>query len=63
MADDSTPITSENLKQVLDRLNDVLAEAARLRKEVIRQLSEQRAAQQQHVSTTRKRKATRKGKR
>ena len=63
MADDSTPITSENLKQVLDRLNDVLAEAARLRKEVIRQLSEQRAAQQQHVSTTRKLKTTRKRKR
>ena len=63
MADDGTPITSENLKQVLERLNDVLAEAARLRKEVIRQLSEQRADQQQHVSPTRKRKTTRKRKR
>jgi hypothetical protein len=55
MADDPTPITSQHLKQVLDRLDDVLAEAARLRKEVVRQLTEQRAAQQQHV-TTRKRK-------
>ena len=55
MADDRTPITSEHLKQVLDRLDDVLAEAARLRKEVVRQLTEQRASQQQHV-TTRKRK-------
>ncbi len=63
MADDGTPITSENLKQVLDRLNDVLAEAARLRKEVIRQLSEQRAGQQQHVTAARKRKGTRKQKR
>jgi hypothetical protein len=62
MTDDGTPITSENLKQVLDRLNDVLAEAARLRKEVIRQLSDQRAGQQQHVTTARKRKATRKRK-
>jgi arsenate reductase-like glutaredoxin family protein len=53
---DGTPIDSEHLKQVLDRLNDVLAEAARLRKEVIRQLGEQRAAQQQHLSATRKRK-------
>jgi hypothetical protein len=34
----------------------VLAEAARLRKEVVRQLTEQRADQQQHV-TTRKRKS------
>ena len=63
MADDGTPITSENLKQVLDRLNDVLAEAARLRKEVMRQLSDQRAGQQQHVTATRKRKSTRKRKR
>jgi len=49
MADERSPITSEHLKQVLDRLNDVLAEAARLRTEVIRQLSEQRGHQQQHV--------------
>jgi hypothetical protein len=55
MADDRTPVASEHLKQVLDRLDDVLAEAARLRKEVVRQLTEQRADQQQHV-TMRKRK-------
>jgi len=54
MADDG-PISSEQLKQVLDRLNDVLAEAARLRKEVMRQLGEQRAGQQQHLSAPRKR--------
>ena len=30
MADDRTPISPEKLKQVLDRLNDVLAEAALL---------------------------------
>ena len=56
MADDGTPITSEKLRQVLDRLNDVLGEAARLRKEVMRQLGEQRASQQQHLSSGRKRK-------
>ena len=56
---DGTPISAENLKQVLDRLNEVLAEAARLRKEVIRQLGEQRADQQQHLSGTRKRKRAR----
>jgi ElaB/YqjD/DUF883 family membrane-anchored ribosome-binding protein len=54
MADDG-PISSEQLKQVLDRLNDVLAEAARLRKDVMRQLGEQRARQQQHLSGARKR--------
>ena len=47
---DGTPISPENLKQVLDRLDEVLSEAARLRKEVIRQLGEQRADQQQHLS-------------
>lgn len=53
---DGIPISAETLKQVLDRLNDVLAEAARLRKEVVRQLGEQRAGQQQHLSGNRKRK-------
>jgi hypothetical protein len=50
MADDRTPNSPEKLKQVLDRLNDVLSEAARLRTEVMRQLTEQRAAVQQHLS-------------
>ena len=59
MADERTPITAENLKQVLDRLNDVLTEAARLRKEVIRQLSDQRRRQQQHLGGQ-KRKTARK---
>ena len=60
MADDRTPVTSEHLKQVLDRLDDVLAEAARLRKAVVRQLTEQRAGQQQHVTTRKPKRATRK---
>jgi hypothetical protein len=59
MADDErAPIPSEKLKEVLDKLNDVLAEAARLRKEVIRQLSDQRASQQPLVTVTQKRKRT-----
>ena len=57
MADD-TPPGVDALKQVLDRLNDVMAEAARLRKEVIRQLDEHRAGQQQQLSSGRKRKAS-----
>ena len=60
MADDRAPITSEHLKQVLDRLDDVLAEAARLRKEVVRQLTEQRADQQQHVTMRKRKRATQK---
>lgn len=61
MADDRTPITPEKLKDVLDKLNEVLGEAARLRKEVMRQLSDQRASDQQLLTLARKRKrATRK---
>jgi hypothetical protein len=61
MADDRTPITPEKLKGVLDKLNEVLGEAARLRKEVMRQLSDQRASDQQLLTLARKRKhATRK---
>ena len=60
---DGSPISAETLKQVLERLNDVLAEAARLRKEVVRQLGEQRAGQQQHLSGTRKRKSSSRRKR
>ena len=59
MADDGAPITSQHLKQVLERLDDVLAEAARLRKEVVRQLTEQRANQQQHVTPRKRKRATR----
>jgi hypothetical protein len=55
---DDGPISPDKLRQVLDRLDDVLDEAARLRKEVIRQLGEQRAGQQQHLSGSRKRKTT-----
>lgn len=58
MADDRTPITSEDLKQVLSRLDEVLAEAARLRKEVVRQLTEQRADQQQHLTARKRKRAT-----
>jgi len=50
---DDGPISPDKLRQVLDRLDDVLAEAARLRKEVIRQLGEQRAGQRQHLSGVR----------
>jgi len=59
-ADDGSPISSDKLRQVLERLNDVLAEAARLRKEVIRQLGTQKASQQQHLSSGGARKGKRK---
>jgi hypothetical protein len=60
MADDGTPIALKQLKQVLDRLDDVLAEAARLRREVVRQLTDQRADQQQHLSAQKRKRGARK---
>lgn len=38
------------LAEVLAKLNEVMAEAERLRREVSRQLTEQRASQQQQVT-------------
>jgi hypothetical protein len=60
MGTERSPITDENLQQVLERLNEVMAEAARLRKEVVRQLGEHRADQQQHLTVARRRKVVRK---
>jgi len=51
------PLPPERLREVLERLNEVLAEAARLRDEVTRQIEEQHFEQQQHLSAgARKRK-------
>jgi hypothetical protein len=50
----------ERLREVLDRLNEVLSEAERLRDEITRQISDQHAQQQQHVSKGGKSKKRRK---
>ena len=44
------------LAEVLAKLNDVMAEAERLRRDVSRQLAEQRGSQQQKISPTPRRK-------
>ena len=48
-------LTPERLAQLLEKLNDVMAEAARLRREVSRQLVEQQGTVQQKVTPARKR--------
>ena len=55
MASDRQPLTPERLAQLLDKLTDVMDEAARLRREVTRQLSEQRRSVQQKVTPARRR--------
>jgi hypothetical protein len=54
---DNDPLTPERLSQLLTRLDEVMTDAARLRREITRQLSNQRRDQQQKVTNTRKRRA------
>jgi len=48
-------LTPEVLAQLLAKLNDVMDEATRLRRQVTRELSEQRRGVQQKVTPARKR--------
>lgn len=52
---DRQNLTPERLAQLLAKLNDVMSEAERLRREVTRQLSEQRRSIQQKLVPSRKR--------
>lgn len=45
-------LTEQQLASLLEKLNEVLHEAERLRTEVSQQLRDQRASQQQRVSST-----------
>jgi hypothetical protein len=54
MPDRRVPLTPERLAALLDKLDDVMAEAARLRREVTRQLSEQRRGLQQTGGSSRR---------
>jgi len=55
MASDRQPLTPERLAQLLEKLSEVMDEAARLRREVTRQLTEQRRGVQQNVNPARRR--------
>ena len=54
MADRQT-LTPDRLAQLLEKLNDVMGEAERLRREISRQLEEQRRSILQKVTPARKR--------
>jgi hypothetical protein len=45
-------LSADELQAVLKRLDDVMAEAAELRREVTRQLGEQRSRTQQKITPT-----------
>ena len=52
---DRQTLTPERLAQLLAKLNDVMGEATRLRREITRQLDEQRRTIQQKLTPARKR--------
>ena len=51
---DSHSLAPEQLRQLLQRLEEVMAEAERLREQVARQLSEQRRRVQQRLTPVRR---------
>jgi hypothetical protein len=54
---DHEPLTPERLSQLLNRLDEVMTDAARLRRQITRQLNSQRRDAQQKVTVPRKRRA------
>jgi hypothetical protein len=52
---ENAPLTPERLSELLARLDEVMSDAARLRRQINRQLSDQRRDNQQKVTVTRKR--------
>ena len=55
MADDSSPLTPDRLAELLARLDEVMIDAQRLRREVTKQLNDQRRKEQQKITATRRR--------
>jgi hypothetical protein len=54
---ENDPLTPEKLAELLTRLDEVMAEAARLRSQITRQLNEQGRQEQQKITVTRQRRA------
>ena len=52
---DHAPLTPERLSELLSRLDEVMTDAARLRRQITKQINDQRREEQQKVTETRKR--------
>ena len=52
---DHAPLTPERLSELLSRLDEVMTDAARLRRQITKQINDQRREEQQKVTFTRKR--------
>lgn len=55
MADD-VPLTPERLSELLSRLDEVMTDAARLRRQITKQLNDQQRQTRQKITNTRRRK-------
>ena len=55
MADD-VPLTPERLSELLSRLDEVMADAAHLRRQITKQLNDQQRQTRQKITNTRRRK-------
>lgn len=53
--DDDTSLTPERLSELLARLDEVMSDAASLRREITRQLNDQERRVQQKITRTRSR--------
>lgn len=51
---DHAPLTPERLSELLARLDEVMTDAARLRRQITKQLNDHRRDDQQKVTVTRK---------
>ena len=56
MPDDDL-LTPERLSELLARLDEVMTDAARLRRQITKQLNDQRRSEQQKLTVTRRRRA------
>jgi hypothetical protein len=55
---DQTPLTPERLSELIARLDEVMTDAARLRRQITRQLNERRREDQPQVTATSRKRRT-----
>jgi hypothetical protein len=55
---EDVPLTPERLSELLARLDEVMTDAARLRRQITKQLNDQQRQTRQKITNTRRRKPT-----
>ena len=57
---DNTPLTPERLSELLARLDEVMTDAEKLRRQITRHLNDKRREDQQKITTTTRRRRVKK---